>query len=564
MRAGEVAKAPTGAGAPARDASAEAPTEAMKDEAIDAADGALEGTVEGAAEAAPEAPEPLTELRIHRPSDRGLVGVVPVDPVAVVEASVLRARAAQQGWGALDAADRADRLSALRREVGRRAEEIVDRILAETGKPEEEALSEVLVVMRLMRHYERRAPRVMGSRRVATGLLPGGRARVYREPLGVVGILAAWNYPFLLAMEPVVTALFAGNGVVLKPSEHTPFTGAIIPELAEAAGLPEDLVLVVQGGSTVGAALVDAGPDHLYLVGGGKTARAVLARAADQLLPVSLELGGKDAAIVLADADLELAARGIAFGGFHNAGQTCISTERVYVERPVLEPFLRALVRVATGLRVGSAGSIEVGPMALDHELERVEALVADAVARGARVLCGGARADPASNIFLPTVLADVPEGARILEEETFGPVVAVMEVEDAEEALVRVNRHPMGLFGSVWTRDLARGRELARHMRGGGVSINDTLSHWSVPGLPVGGVGESGWSRMRGDEGLRTFSRARSVLERRGHRGSDPWWYPYGPRSRRLLRAALGWEQHRGIRGMVAVLVRLFSRELR
>jgi succinate-semialdehyde dehydrogenase / glutarate-semialdehyde dehydrogenase len=221
-------------------------------------------------------------------------------------------------------------------------------------------------------------------------------------------------------------------------------------------------------------------------------------------------------------------------------------------------------VRVTSDLRVGSGGNVEVGPMAVDAQLRIVEAQVEDAVARGARVLCGGERADPASNIFLPTVLADVPDGARVLAEETFGPVVAVVPVEDMEEAVARVNRHPMGLYASVWTRDLARGRALAHRLRAGGVSINDTLSHWAVPGLPMGGVGESGWSRTRGHEGLLTFSRSRSVLVRRGRGERELWWFPYGPGSRKRTRALLGWHRHRGVRGLVAMVVRLFSRELR
>jgi acyl-CoA reductase-like NAD-dependent aldehyde dehydrogenase len=523
----------------------------------------LDGAETGEAPGHTAAPPP-TELRIHRPADRGLVGVVPVDPVAVVEAAVLRARAAQVGWGGLSPRERGERMAALRREIGRRTEDIADRIIAETGKPEEEALAEVLVVMRLIRHYERRAPRVLRERRVGTLPIPGGSGRVIREPVGVVGVLAAWNYPFVLAAEPTVMALFAGNGVVLKPSEHTPFTGAILPEFCDAAGLPEDLVLVVQGDGRTGAALVDAGADHLHLVGGAETGRAVLRRAAEHLVPVSVELGGKDPAVVLADANLERAARGIAFGAFYNAGQTCVSTERVYVEAPVYEAFLRRLVRAAEELRVGSGGRIDVGPMVLDRQLELVEAHVQDAVERGARVLCGGERADPASNIFLPTVLADVPVGARILEEESFGPVVPVLPVESADEAVRLVNDHPMGLFASVWTRDLARGRKVARRLRAGGVSINDTLSHWAVSGLPMGGVGESGWSRVRGDEGLLTFSRTRTLFERRGRRAREPWWFPYGRRGRKLLRALLGWERHRGVRGLMAVWVRLMSREER
>lgn len=501
-------------------------------------------------------------LQIHRPSDRRLVGTLPIDPQAKVEASVLRARAAQGAWGARTIRERIEAMKALRREVGRRSEEIADRIVAETGKPDDEALSEVLMVLRLLRFHERRAPRILAPRRIRVGPLPGGKGQVIREPLGVVAILSPWNYPFILSMEPAATALMAGNAVVLKPSEHTPFTGAFLPELMESAGLPEDLLLVVQGGREVGEFLIDAGPDHVHLVGGPATGRAVLRRAAEHLLPVSVELGGKDPALVLADADLDRTARGIAFGAFFNAGQTCVAIERVYVEESVYEPFLRKLTLATERLRVGDGGNVDVGPMTLESQLVHVEAQVQDARLRGVRVLTGGGRADPASNIFLPTVLADVPPEAQVLRDETFGPLLPVIPVPTVEEAIVMANEHPMGLQASVWTRDLDRGRAIALRLKAGGVTVNDALSHWAVPGLPMGGVGESGWSRARGDEGLLTFSRPRSLLVRKGSRGRELWWYPYGPRSRRLLRALIGWEQHGGVRGFLALFVRLFRRE--
>ncbi len=501
-------------------------------------------------------------LRIHRPADGRLVGTIPIDPRVKVNAAVARARDAQLEWGQRPLDARIEAMKALRREVGRRTEDIADRIVAETGKPDDEALSEVLMVLRLLRFHERVAPKILASRRVPVGFLPGGRARVYQEPVGVVGILSPWNYPFILSMEPAATALMAGNAVVLKPSEHTPFTGAILPELLAGAGLPEDLLIVVYGGARVGEFLVDAGPDHLHLVGGPVTGRAVLRRAAWHLLPVSVELGGKDPALVLADANLERTARGIAFGAFFNAGQTCVAIERVYVEEAVYESFLRKLTQATESLRVGSGGNVDVGPMTLESQLLHVEDQIRDAQQRGARIHTGGGRADPASNIFLPTILSDVPEDARILREESFGPVLPVIPVPNVEQAIAMANQHPMGLQASVWTRDLARGRAIARRLKAGGVTVNDALSHWAVPGLPMGGIGESGWSRVRGSEGLLTFTRTRSVLVRRPARPRERWWYPYGPQGRRLLRALIGWEQHGGLRGLAALLVRLFRKD--
>lgn len=507
-------------------------------------------------------PDPT--IRVRRPADGGLVGEIPVDDRAAVEAALARVRAVQPGWAALTPGDRAEQLQALRREITRRTSDIVDRIVAETGKPEAEALAEVLMVLKILNFYLRKAPRALRPRRVRTGILVGTSGWIIREPVGVVGILSPWNYPFILAMEPTLTALFGGNGVVLKPSEYTPFTGAFVQDLCEGAGLPEDLVVAVFGRRETGEALVDARPDHIHLVGGTATGRAVLRRAAETLLPVTLELGGKDPALVRADADLERAARGIAFGGFYNAGQTCLSTERVFVHASVYEAFLKALVRQTAALRIGTGGEVEVGPITVDAQLQVIEAHVRDAVERGARILCGGGRADPASNVFLPTVLADVPRDARVLREETFGPVIPVVSVEDDDEAVARVNEHPMGLFASVWTRDHRAGLRLAARLRAGGVSINDTLSHWAVPGLPMGGVGDSGSARVRGEEGLLAFTRSRSVLLNRGWFRRELWWYPYRPFGRRLLRALLGWEGHRGVRGVAAAFVRFFAREVR
>jgi len=500
-------------------------------------------------------------LRIRRPQDGAPVGTVPVDGVDEVRAAVRRARRAQAGWAALPLADRIRHLAGLRRVVARRAEAIADRIEAETGKPRVEALAEVALVAGLMRRCERRAPALLGERRVGTGLLFWKRARIDREPWGVVAVIAPWNYPFTLAAEPAFTALYGGNTVVLKPSERTPFVGAHLTELLEEASLPPGLIEVVQGRAATGEALVTAGVDRIHLTGSPTTGRRVLAAAAPRLTPVSLELGGKDPAIVLADADLDRAARGIAFGAFFNAGQSCVAVERVYVEEPVYEKFLRRLTREVSELRAGSGGRVDVGPIATPEGILRIEEQIADAVERGARVLCGGARVDPASNIFVPTVLADVTDRMRVMREETFGPLVPVMAVRDADEAVERANSHPMGLSASVWTSNRERGLALARRLRCGGVTVNDALGNWALPQLPVGGVGESGFSSMRGDEGLLAFTRPRVLVQNRGWRRGDPWWFPYRPRTRRIVRALTAWYGEDGVRRLTRPLGALFGR---
>lgn len=514
----------------------------------------------GAPGAEPDATEPA--LRVQAPRDGAILGEVSVDGPDEVAAAVARVREVQRGWASLDPDDRARRIRPFLDELVRRKDEIADRIGEETGKPRGEALVEVGMVASLVRFYVKRAPRLLRPRRVGTGWLAWKRAWTEREPYGVIGVISPWNYPFILTAEPTLTALFGGNGVVLKPSEHTPFTGALVEELVVGAGLPPDLVRVVQGRGETGRALVSAGVDKIHLTGSPATGRAVLAEAASRLVPVSLELGGKDPALVLDDADLDRAAGGVAYGAFFNAGQTCVATTRVYVSDEIYDAFLRSLARVVDGLRTGSGGEVDVGPMTLPERVELLEELVRDAVERGARVVCGGRRADPASNVFLPTVLADVPEGAAVLEEEAFGPLLPVARVRDEDEAVARANAHPRGLFASVWTGDRGRGEAVARRLDVGGVSVNDTLSHWAVPSLPMGGRGESGFSRVRGEEGLREFTRARSFLSDRLGLRRELWWFPYGRGQRRLLRAVVAWEGSLGLRRAWAAVRELLRRE--
>lgn len=500
-------------------------------------------------------------LAIHRPQDGSPVGTVSVDGAPQVGAAVVRARRAQAAWGRLDPRERARRLAGLRELLARRADAIADRIVAETGKPEVEALTEVATVVSLCRYYERAAPRLLRPRRVGSGWMLWKRSTILQEAYGVVAVISPWNYPFILSAEPTITALFAGNGVVLKPSEHTPFTGSILTELLAETDLPTGLVQVVQGERETGAHLVDAGVDRLHFTGSPSAGRAVLTRAARHLLPVTLELGGKDPAVVLDDADLRRAARGIAFGAFFNAGQTCLATERVYVVKAIYEPFLQELRRAVSELRASSAGSVDVGPLTTEAQLEVVEAQLADALELGARVLCGGDRADPASNVFLPTVLVDVTDEMLVMREETFGPLLPVVQVADEDEAVRRAGELPMGLFASVWTGNPARGRAVGLRLPGGGFTVNDTLSHWANPALPMGGVGESGFSRVRGDEGLLAFTRSRSVMENRIQLRREPWWFPHRPADRRLVRAVTAWEGERGLRRLSGVVSALLGR---
>jgi len=509
----------------------------------------------------PEEREPQV-IRVIRPTDGSLVGELAATPRQAVPSKVARTRSVQEGWASLDPGDRVRRLRGLLDAIGSRTREIEETIVAETGKPRAEALVEVITVLDLLRFYLRKAPSFLARKRASAGWLLWKEAFTVREPLGVVGIISPWNYPFILSMTPVVTALFGGNGAVLKPSELTPYTGLLAEDLAREAGLPEGLVQVIVGTGSVGAALVGSGVDKVVFTGGTDTGRRVLAAAADTLTPAVLELGGKDAAIVLEDADLERAARGVLWGAFQNAGQTCISVERVFVVEEVYDRFLKQLLTEVRRIRAGSTPGVDMGPMVMAEQLYRVEAHLQDALDRGGKVVAGGHRADPASNVFHPTILTDLHRGADVLQEETFGPLLPVVPVRDQEEAVRRANETRYGLSASVWTRDRRRGMEVAGRLRAGGVTVNDALVHYGIPALPFGGVGESGFGRTRGLEGLAEMTRTRTIVVDRLGLKREPWWFPYSRVTERILWATLLFRWKGGLRGLVSGTVALVRKK--
>lgn len=503
-------------------------------------------------------------LRVVRPTDGSLVGELAVSSPHDVPLRVARTRSVQAGWASLPPQDRERRLRGLLAAIDDRTREIEDTIVAETGKPRAEATVELITVVDHLRHKLRTASAFFRPRRVSTGWLLWKKAFVQREPLGVIGVISPWNYPFILSMNPCVAALFGGNGVVLKPSEHTPYTGLLVEDLARDAGLPEGLVQVVLGGGPTGEALVRSGVDKVFFTGGSRTGRAVLAAAADTLTPAVLELGGKDPAIVLPDADLERAARGIVWGALQNAGQACVSVERVFVVEEAYDAFLREVLDQLKKVRAGSTPDVDVGPMTTEAQLAWVEMQLAEAVQQGATVMMGGRRTDPASNVLEPTILTEVNPESGILREETFGPILPVVRVKDVEEAIRRANEIPLALSASVWTGNRDRGIAIARRIRAGAVSVNDAVVHFGIPGLPFGGVGESGFGRSNGEEGLREMTRTRSVAVDRLGLKREPWWYPYSKRTERLLRATLLFRLRGGLRGIGAAVRVLIRRKPR
>lgn len=501
-------------------------------------------------------------LEVRSPLDRSVLATLPVDGPDEVRAAVARARDAQAEWARVPPRDRARRMRAVARMLDARGDELAASVRRETGKPPTEALAEVVVSVDLIRYYARVAPRHLRPRRVSTGWILTKAGTVERVPHGVIGAITPWNYPLILVLDCVTPALFAGNAVVVKPSELTPLTALLVPSLLEEAGIPKDLVQVVTGDGSTGRALVQGGVDRVVFTGSTPTGRKVMEAASATLTPVTLELGGKDPAIVLEDADLERAARGIVFGALFNAGQTCISVERVYVVRPVYEPFVERVAELVRALRVSQDEDTDLGPIISQAQIGVLERQVAEAVSRGARALTGGRRESADARVYLPTVLVDVDDSMAVMRDESFGPLLPIVAVEDEEEAIRRANESRYGLFASVWTGDRERGLRVARRLRAGGVSVNDVLSHYSIPSLPMGGVGESGFGRRRGLEALDEMTRTRTLLVDRSGLKREPYWFPYSMASVRLWRALLSWRARGGLSGIASLAGRLASRK--
>ena len=517
-------------------------------------------------------------LEVRNPATLERVGAVAIAPPEAVQEAVSEARIAQQAWCATPFAER-------RALLGRAAEVLLDSldevaatITAETGKPLVEAFtSELIVSLDTLLWLGRHAEAVLRPERVPTAqpLLKHKRGWLVYEPLGVVALISPWNYPLGIPLTQTASAVVAGDAVVLKPSELTPLTGAWVERAFVEAGAPKGLVRVVQGGGETGAVLAGApGIAKIVFTGSAVAGRKVAAAAAERLVPVTLELGGKDPMLVFEDADLERAVGGALWGGFLNCGQTCAAVERIYVETGLYETFVEELGRRARELRIGRGADpdVELGPVVSERQRAKVEELVEDAVARGATVRTGGRRAETSLPgwFYEPTVLTDVPADARIEHEEIFGPVVTVARVTGEEEAVRRANDSSFGLGASVWTRDPARARRVAGRLEAGMVWTNDVAYSYGACQASWGGRKQSGYGTTHSKHGLYAMSSVKFVDADSG-RVRVPWWFPYDDRvadgfkgvigvlyERRLGdKAAALWRHRRG----VATLTRRYLR---
>jgi succinate-semialdehyde dehydrogenase/glutarate-semialdehyde dehydrogenase len=437
-------------------------------------------------------------------------GRVPAADEKAVLAAVERAHEAAAWWQSLGFDGRKVRLLRWRTLLVERIEELAELTRREAGKPVADGIMEVTAAVEHLDWAARNAKRVLGPRRVRTRLLLAEHAgHLEYQPFGVIGVIGPWNYPIFTPVGPISGALAAGNAVVFKPSEYTPVVGQWLADTF-AEIVPEQPVLqAVHGFGDVGGALCRSGVGKVAFTGSTATAKRVMAACAENLVPVIIEAGGKDALIVDEDADVAAAAEAAVWGAMTNAGQTCVGIERVYAVAPVYDEFVDAVVAKAGKLRTGE----EIGPITMPKQLDIIREHIEDALAKGGRAVLGGADAVRAPFVA-PTVLVDVPADSSEMREETFGPTLTITKVRDADEAVQKANDSPYGLGGAVFGKRNAI--RIARRLRAGMVAVNGTLTFVGMGNLPFGGVGESGFGRIHGEDGLREFARAKSITVRR------------------------------------------------
>ena len=472
---------------------------------------------------------PRQTIAVRAPYTGATLGTIPAGTVADLELAIQRARVAQAAWSNLPFAARARIFLRFHDLLLERQDEVLDLIQWETGKARRHAFEEVLDTAIVTRYYARRAQSLLRPRRRKGALPLLTRTREFKSPVGVVGLIVPWNYPLNLAVTDAVPALMVGNAAVLKPDVQSSFTALWAVDLLRQAGLPPDVFAVVTGeGPLLGPALGERA-DYLMFTGSTRTGRLVARQAAERLIGCSLELGGKNPMIVLADADLEAAVYGAIQGCFASAGQVCVSIERIYVHESVAERFLAMLVERTRALRMGASldYTMEMGSLTGERQLQHVEAHVRDAIEKGAVLLAGGRRRPDLGPLFYePTILTHVTEEMLAYAEETFGPVVAVYRFAGETEAVERANATRYGLNASIWTRDAAHGARLAQQIRAGNVNVNESYAAtWGSVDAPCGGRKESGMRARHGAEGILKFTEPQTVAVQRLMPVGTPRW---------------------------------------
>jgi acyl-CoA reductase-like NAD-dependent aldehyde dehydrogenase len=483
-----------------------------------------------------------TGIPVENPATGETIRTVPdLDAAAVAELAA-RGRAAQPQWEAFGFEGRARVMRRAQKWLMDNAQRVTETIVAETGKTYEDAsLAEIGYAGNAFGFWAKEGPHYLADEVVKSSqiLVKGKRLVLRYRPLGLIGVIGPWNYPLTNSFGDCIPALMAGNSVILKPSEITPLTSLLMAEGLRECGLPEDVLQIATGRGQTGAALAEQ-VDMIMFTGSTRTGRKVAEAAARRLIPASLELGGKDPMIVLSDADLERAANFATYFSMQNAGQTCISIERVYVEEPVYDEFVAKVSEKVRALRVGRSdggfGTVEVGAITFPPQMDTIKDHVEDAVQKGARVLTGGNQVPGPGRFYEPTVLVDVDHSMKIMTEETFGPTLPIMKVADAEEAVRLANDSPYGLGSSVFTRDTARGEEIARRLEAGAANVNDAMINYTVLELPMGGAKTSGVGSRHGAGGIRKYCSQQAIVVTKLAMKKEVFMYPYKSRTSRML----------------------------
>lgn len=510
----------------------------------------------------------VMEFEVRNPANGVSLGHFTGLDEAGLRTAIEAARNAQPGWAALSYAERAVHLNRARQWLVEHMDQANQVISDCVGKTRLEAqATEVMPALGGLKWYVKNGRRCLKPHRLATGslLFATKHSSVHRLPWGVVGIIAPWNYPLGIPMHEIVPALLAGNAVVFKTAPETLPVGKLIADMLQAAGLPEGLFhnVVADGPLTGRVMLGDGGVDKLCFTGSVKVGKLLMAQAAERLVPVSLELGGKDAAIIRADADLDRAAAGVVWAGLSNAGQSCAGIERVYVERSVQDAFLARLKARVEALRVGSGADpdMDIGALCTERQVETVARHVDAALAQGATLFARRPLPEGLSAQFYPpSILTDVTHEMEVMREETFGPVIGVMPFDTLDEAVRYANDSPYGLTASVWTRDLRTGRQLARRLQAGAVTVNDHLISHGLTETPWGGPGASGIGRGHGTFAFESLTLPQVVIADRGRlMRFNPFWPPYSTRAYAALKGISTALFGRGIgarlRGLLASL---------
>jgi len=479
--------------------------------------------------------------RLRNPATLEPAGEFEAATAEDVQGALELARKAQLDWAELGFDERARYMYRALHALAERQDDFLEVVLRETGKARTEVIAmEILAGCDALAYYARRAGEILRTRKRRMHGLQGltRQLRIVYRPLGVVGIIAPWNAPFLLSLNPTIQALMAGNAVLLKPSEVTPYSGKLVGDLFESAGLPKGVLSVLLGDAETGAALTVAGVDKISFTGSVTAGRKVAEACAGQLIPCTLELGGKVPMIVCADANLDRAVNGALTGAFANAGQVCWGTQRVYVVDEVYDEFTRKVVKKVAELRQGAEGEFDVGAISGQEQLEAIQGQVEDARQKGARVLAGGRRNPDLSGLFYePTVMIDVHHDMELMREETFGPVLPIMSVRDEEEAIRLANDTRYGLHANVWTRDKRKGFEIAERLETGAVCVNEVPITYGSQDAPFGGRKDSGLGQINSEIGLRGYCHALPIIVNRFggkkvHRG-----FPYRRKSEDSLQ---------------------------